>query len=116
LPTLEERVTRLEARMDDQERLRASQDGDLSDIAQKLRAQDLLLKALAQTQSKHTATLAEHTATLAEHTATLAEHTAILEDHTRRFERLEGKVDNLKGGMEQIVGMLETLIERENDR
>jgi hypothetical protein len=88
--------------MDDQERLRASQDGDLSDIAQKLRAQDLLLKALAQTQSKHT--------------ATLAEHTAILEDHTRRFERLEGKVDNLKGGMEQIVGMLETLIERENDR
>jgi chromosome segregation ATPase len=109
LPTLEERVTRLEADMEEQKRLRAGQDDDLSGISQKLRAQDLLLKALAQTQS--------------EHTATLAEHTAILEDHTRRFERLEGKVDNLqgkvdslKGGMDQIVGMLDTLIERENGR
>jgi hypothetical protein len=88
--------------MEEQKRLRAGQDDDLSGISQKLRAQDLLLKALAQTQS--------------EHTATLAEHTAILEDHTRRFERLEGKVDSLKGGMDQIVGMLETLIERENGR
>ncbi|WP_203737033.1 hypothetical protein, partial [Actinoplanes italicus] len=61
MPTLEERVTRLEADMEEQKRLRAGQDGDLSDISQKLRAQDQLLKAPAQTQSEHTATLAQHT-------------------------------------------------------
>jgi ABC-type transporter Mla subunit MlaD len=116
LPTLEERVTRLERDMDEQKRLRASQDSDLSDLGQKLNAQQKLIQAIAKTQSEHTATLAGHTATLADHTATLADHTATLAEHTQRLDRLEGKVDNLQGGVEQIIGMLDTLIESDRER
>jgi septal ring factor EnvC (AmiA/AmiB activator) len=101
LPTLEERVTRLEADMEEQKRLRASQDSDLSDLGEKLRVQTSLIQAIAKTQS--------------EHTATLASHTAILTDHTQRLGRLEGSVDYLKDGVERILGMLDTLIDRERD-
>ncbi|MEU4422790.1 hypothetical protein AB0F81_19350 [Actinoplanes sp. NPDC024001] len=100
MPTLEARVTRLEERMDEVERLRASQDHDLSDLAEKLRVQTTLLKALSETQSEHTATLAQHTAAHAQHAAALAEHTE--------------KLDRLDGGMHKIIGMLDTLIERDN--
>ncbi|MEU4623223.1 hypothetical protein AB0G04_25035 [Actinoplanes sp. NPDC023801] len=102
MPTLEERVGNLEDRMDEQERLRASQDRDLADISEKLRAQKGLLQALAKTQS--------------EHSAILAEHSAILVDHTQRLGRLEGKVDTVEGGVRQIIGMLDTLIERDSGR
>jgi uncharacterized coiled-coil protein SlyX len=91
LPTMEERVTLLEVRMDEQERLRASQDSDLSDLGLKLVAQQKLIQAIAKTQS---------------------DHTAILAEHTQRLGRLEGKVDNLQGGVEQIIGVLDTLIQR----
>ncbi|MEU8659976.1 hypothetical protein [Actinoplanes philippinensis] len=100
LPTLEERVTRLERDMEEQKRLRASQDQELSDLGEKLRVQHGLIQAISETQS--------------EHTATLAEHTAILTDHTLRLGRLEGKVDELHGGVHKIIGMLDTLIEQDS--
>jgi hypothetical protein len=94
-PTLEDherRITVLEERMDQEAGLRASQDRDLAAIAEGVRAQDRLLKALANTQSEQTQTLAQHTQTLDEHTQALAE---------------------LKGGVSQIIGMISTLIERD---
>jgi ABC-type transporter Mla subunit MlaD len=102
-PTLEDherRITVLEERMDQEAGLRASQDRDLAAIAEGVRAQDRLLKALAETQSEHTQTLAHHTQTLAQHTQTLNEHGQALAE--------------LKGGVKQIIGMLDTLIQRED--
>jgi septal ring factor EnvC (AmiA/AmiB activator) len=95
LEDLDQRVTVLEERVDEQARLRARQDRDLSEIVEGVRKQDRLLKALAQTQSEHTRTLAQHGKTLDEHTHALAE---------------------LKGGVTHIIGMLDTLIAREDDR
>ncbi|KUL42443.1 hypothetical protein [Actinoplanes awajinensis] len=102
MPTVEERVTRLEKRMDEQERFRAAQDEDQSDLGLKLAAQDKMLKAVAKTQSEHTALLHRHTAMHKEHAEALAAHTIDL--HL------------LKDGVERIIGMLDTLITRENDR
>src|SRR3954464_3467850 len=85
-PTLEDheqRITVLEERMDQEAGLRASQDRGLASIAEGVRAQDRLLKALAETQSEHTQTLAQHTQTLNEHTQTLNEHTQTLNEHTQ---------------------------------
>ncbi|GGN28677.1 hypothetical protein GCM10010109_47100 [Actinoplanes campanulatus] len=107
LPTIEVRVTRLEKRMDEVERLRASQDRDLSDVVEKLRAQDSLLQALAETQAEHTATFARHTATLDQHTEQLTRIEA-------RFDGLEARFGGLESGVQEIIGMLETLIGREN--
>ena len=114
--TLEERVTSLEDRMDEQERLRASQDRDLSDIAESFRKQDRLLKALAETQSEHTRTLAKHGQTLAEHTQILNEHTQTLNEHTQILNEHSQSLAELKGGVTHIIGMLDTLIAREDDR
>ncbi|WP_285556041.1 hypothetical protein [Actinoplanes regularis] len=120
---MEARLTSLEERMDEQERLRIVHDQELSDIFLKLKAQDGLLQSLSTTQSehtvtlaKHTATLAKHTATLAKHTATLAKHTEMLEDHTVRLTRLEADMGHVKAGVQKIVGMLDTLIEQDGDR
>lgn len=107
MPTIEVRVTRLEKRMDEVERLRASQDRDLSDVVEKLRAQDSLLQALAETQAEHTATFARHTATLDQHTEQLTRIEA-------RFDGLEARFGGLESGVQEIIGMLETLIGREN--
>ncbi|MFI1988351.1 hypothetical protein [Actinoplanes sp. NPDC020271] len=105
MPTLEARVTRLEARMDEQEHLRVIHDQELSNIFLKLQAQDSLLQAIHLNQ--------------ADQTATLAKHTAMHDDHTARLTRLEvdlGLVKTdlglVKTGMERIAGMLDTLIER----
>jgi chromosome segregation ATPase len=51
---LESRVTAVEERLDEQAGLRASQDRDLANVGEALRAQSGLLKALAATQSEHT--------------------------------------------------------------
>jgi chromosome segregation ATPase len=51
---LESRVTAVEERLDEQAELRASQDRDLANVGEALRAQSGLLKALAATQSEHT--------------------------------------------------------------
>jgi hypothetical protein len=116
VPTLEARVTRLEARMDEHEHLRIIHDQELSNIFLKLQVQDSLLQAIHLNQ--------------AEQTATLAKHTAMHDDHTARLTRLEvdlglvktdlglvkTDLDLVKTGMERIVGMLDTLIERGNQQ
>ncbi|BCY06272.1 hypothetical protein [Actinoplanes sp. L3-i22] len=116
MPTLEARVTRLEERMDEQERLRASQDNDLSDIGEKLRVQHSLIQAMADTQSEHTALLNKHSAILDRHSAILDRHTALHREHSTALAQLTLDVHILKDGVEQIVGMLDTLIERGGDR
>ncbi|BEL09361.1 hypothetical protein Q0Z83_075520 [Actinoplanes sichuanensis] len=109
LPTLEERVTRLERDMEEQKRLRVGMDDDMSDFGQKLHAQGRLLKAIAKTQS--------------EHTKTLAEHTRILTAHTRELHHLGEQVGGLredfgtlKNRIERIIEMVGTLIERDRER
>ena len=102
MPTLEERVTRLETDMEEQKRLRASQDRDLSDVSEQLRVQTGLVKALAKTQSGHTAMLNRHTAMHNEHAGAIA--------------LVSLNVHGLKNGMQQIIGMLDTLIQRDNSQ
>ncbi|MEV0898420.1 hypothetical protein [Actinoplanes sp. NPDC049802] len=102
-------MTALEDRMDEQERLRASQDQDLSDIGEKLRVQGELMKALAITQS-------EHTATLSKHTAILDRHTAMHREHATALAMLQLDMGTVKDGMRQIVGMLDRLIEQDGQQ
>jgi ABC-type transporter Mla subunit MlaD len=115
-PTLEDherRITVLEERMDQEAGLRASQDRDLAAIAEGVRAQDRLLKALAKTQSEQTQTLAQHTQTLTQHTQILAQHTQTLAQHTQTLDEHTQALAELKGGVSQIIGMISTLIERD---
>ncbi|MBO3738313.1 hypothetical protein [Actinoplanes flavus] len=98
--------------MDEQERLRAGQDQDLSDVGEKLRVQGDLMQALATTQSEHTATLAKHTAILDKHTAILDRHTAMHNAHSTALARLTLDMHSVKDGIQQIVGMLDRLTEQ----
>ena len=112
--TIEERVASLEVRMDEQEHLRASQDLDQSDIAEKLRSQDTLLKALRATQSEQTQTLTKLGGKV-DHLTGRVDHLTGRVDHlTGRVDQLAGTVTELKGGVTQIIGMLDTLIERDD--
>lgn len=90
LEQLARRVAALEARLDQEAGLRASQDRDLSALADGQRAANHLLQALSITQS--------------DHTRKFEDHTRILEGHTR-------KLDELTAGQSLIVSMLQTLID-----
>ncbi|HVT67709.1 MAG TPA: hypothetical protein VHF26_08175 [Trebonia sp.] len=103
---IESRVSTLEATVETEARVRAQMDKDISDLSVKFGAQERLLKALRETQSDHTATLAGHTATLADHTATLA-------DHTARLIRLEAGMQTVQAGVQTIIGLLDREIDRE---
>ncbi|WP_430782164.1 hypothetical protein [Actinoplanes sp. G11-F43] len=130
MATLEERVTRLEKRMDEEARLRAMVDRDLADFGEKLRVQTGLLRALATTQSEHTATLNQHTETLNQHTeildqhtalfekvlATLDRHTAMHKEHGVVLATLTLEKHSSTERDEQIIGLLHTLIDREGAR
>lgn len=82
LDDLARRVAALEQRMDQESGLRASQDRDLGDMAQSLRAQNNLIQALAITQSQH----------------------------TERLDRIDGKLGELATASGTIVTMLERLL------
>jgi hypothetical protein len=97
---IESRVSTLEVTVKTQAHVRAQMDRDISDLNLKLDAQGRLLRALADTQSEHTATLAGHTATLADHTARLA-------DHTARLTRLEAGQEKVLAGVQAIIGLLD---------
>jgi hypothetical protein len=114
--TVEQRVTSLENRMDEQERLRAAQDGDPADMAAAWRAQKDLLQALATTQSEHTEKLDRLDRKLEAHHG-LLQSLAISElQHTETLARLDRQMRVADGGLQKIVGMLETLIERDDGR
>jgi chromosome segregation ATPase len=118
-PTLNERVTVLEHRMDEQERLRASQDHDLSNLSADLRAQKTLLKAINLTQSEHTSSLSTLNQRVSElgrdmsavkgDVLFLKAHALVLDEHV---DELKGDVDELKGGLAEINGKIDMLIER----
>ncbi|HEX5198662.1 MAG TPA: hypothetical protein VFW27_01865 [Actinoplanes sp.] len=111
--TIEERVTALEVRMDEQEQLRASQDLDLSGVNEKLRAQDTLLKAIRKTQSEDGQTLRQLSGRVDQLTGRVDQLSGRVDQLDGRVEQLTGTVTELKGGVTQIVGMLTTLIERD---
>jgi hypothetical protein len=121
---MEARVSTLERTAKTEARARAGMDQDISDLNLKLDAQGRLLRALADTQSEHTTTLARHTAVLTEHTliltehtSILTEHTSILTDHTRRLSRLEAgqadhtvRLNRLEVGMEKVLVGVQTIV------
>jgi chromosome segregation ATPase len=96
-PTLNERVTVLEHRMDEQERLRASQDHDLSSLSENIRAQKSLLQALADTQSEHTRALGN----LSRDVSVLKTDMSVVK---RDVSELKGDVSELKGDVSELKG------------
>jgi hypothetical protein len=81
---IEARLSAVEERLGMQEGLRASQDRDVSDMRDSLRAQTHLIQALAITQGQHTQSL------------------------ERVFERL----DDVDAASLRIIGMLRELLDR----
>ena len=104
---IESRVSTLEVTVKTQAHVRAQMDRDMSDLNLKLDAQGRLLRALADTQSEHTATLAGHTAVLADHTATLADHTARLTRLEVGQAKLEIGQAKVLAGVQVIIGLLD---------
>jgi hypothetical protein len=106
VPSLEERVTILEAQLAE---IRAESDHatTMAVVAAReaLTARDAhrknieLLNALRVTQAEHTATLAGHTATLA--------------DHTSRLDAIDGKLGQLTVGVHTIESLLRRLVDDE---
>jgi hypothetical protein len=97
--SIESRVSRLEVTVETEARVRAQMDHDMSDLSVRLDAQGRLLRALADTQS-------DHSAMLTSHTAMLTSHTAMLTDHTARLTRLEEGQAKVLAGVQAIIGLL----------
>jgi hypothetical protein len=91
MPTLEERVAALEERLGQEAGLRASQDRDLSDIAQSMQAANHLIQALAITQGQHTTKLDDLARALGEHR------------------------EETRAGFQAIGALIQTLIDRGRD-
>lgn len=98
MPTLDERVTRLEADMEELRKQRAGQESGALDISGEPPVRGDFLQALSASQTHHAATLNRHTAMHREHHHSLAWLTL--------------NVGEVKDGVQQIIGMLDMLIER----
>jgi chromosome segregation ATPase len=116
MPTLEERVTALETRVDQL----SMQNGHTADLAvaaarDALTAREAhqknieLLNALRQTQ-------AEHTQTLAEHTRKLTEHDRRFDAVDRRLDEIHGKLGQLTVGVHTIESLLRRLADEDGAR
>jgi chromosome segregation ATPase len=92
---LESRVTAVEERLDEQAGLRASQDRDLANVGEALRAQSGLLKALAATQSEHTYQIGQLGLKLGQ--------------LDLKVDRLDDKVGQLDGKVSQLDGKVSQL-------
>jgi len=134
---LEQRLTAVEERLDEQSGLRASQDRDLSDIGEGVRAHRKAIQVLRKTQSEHTRKL-DHLNGKVDHLTGRFDQLASRVDRlflnvdgidrkadrlTGRVDQLDGKVDQLtatvgevQSGVTQLVGMVGTLIAREDER
>jgi DNA repair ATPase RecN len=73
------RLGTLETRVDNEARLRATMDKDMSNLKVEFRAQRNLLQALHDTQQEHTA----------------------------RLENVEGRLENVEGRLENVEGILQ---------
>jgi len=118
--TIETRLDRVEVRVEEEARLRAAMDKDLSGV----RVERNVLQALHDTQSEHTTLLREHTTELREHTTLLREHTTLLREHTTLLrehttllrehttqlreldEKMRTGFERLQVGVNAILGLL----------
>ena len=100
------RLGTLETRVDDEARLRAAMDKDMSNLKVEFRAQRKLLQALHDTQQ-------EHTARLVTIEGTLQEHTARLENVEGRLENVEGILQEVHVGVQLIHEKLDRVIDAE---
>jgi hypothetical protein len=92
LASLRTRVTAVEARLENEAVLRAMVDMDQAAITSRLDAQQKLLRALAGTQS--------------DHTAQLREHGEQLRQHGERLDRMEAGIGRVEVGVHAILGLL----------
>jgi hypothetical protein len=90
--TIETRLDRVEVRVEEEARLRAAMDKDLSGV----RVERNVLQALQDTQSEHTTLLMEHTTLLREHTTQLRE----------LDEKMRTGCERLQVGVNAILGLL----------
>jgi len=130
LEDLDQRLTAVEERLDEQSGLRASQDRDLSDIAEGVRTHRKSIQALRKTQAEHTQKLDHLTGRVDQLTSRVNRLFLNIDQIDRKADHLTGRVDQLdgkveqitatvaevQGGVTQIVGMLDTLIAREDER
>ncbi|HXC84161.1 MAG TPA: hypothetical protein VNV62_20105 [Trebonia sp.] len=111
--TIETRLDRVEVRVEEEARLRAAMDKDLSGV----RVERNVLQALHDTQSEHTTLLREHTTLLRQHTTELREHTTLLREHTTLLrehttllreldEKMRTGFERLQVGVNAILGLL----------
>jgi chromosome segregation ATPase len=106
LARLRARVTAVEARLENEAGLRAMVDMDQSAITTRLDAQQKLLRALARTQSDHTAQLREHGMQLREQGERLERVSYRLNQVDDRLERVEAGIGRVEVGVHAILGLL----------
>ena len=99
LASLRARVTAVEARLESEAGLRAMVDMDQAAITTRLDAQQKLLRALARTQS-------DHTAQLREHGERLERMDNRLDQMDNRLDRVEGGIGRVEVGVHAILGLL----------
>jgi uncharacterized coiled-coil protein SlyX len=97
---IETRVGTLEVTIETEASARPMMDGDMSRLEVRLDSQDKLLKALRETQS-------EQTATLREHGETLRDHTARLERLEAGQAKLEAGQAEVLAGVKVIIGLID---------
>jgi uncharacterized tellurite resistance protein B-like protein len=94
-PSIEERLTAVEARVDEEATLRARMDADQTGHGLELRAVKRLVQDLGTTQNEQLRMLQEHRKALEEHGKTLEEHGKKLDEHSREFVLVNAKLDLL---------------------
>jgi peptidoglycan hydrolase CwlO-like protein len=108
LENLDQRVTVLEERMDQEAGLRASQDRDLSEMAATVKTNKDLLQALATTQSEHTQKLDRLDRQMGEMRGQMGEMLNGMGEMRGEVSEVRSGMGRVQDGMQQIVGMLDT--------
>jgi hypothetical protein len=106
MPTLEQRVTALETRVDEL----ATQNGHTADLAVVAGREALTAREAHQ---KNIELLNALRKTQAEQSKVLADHTKVLADHTQRLNAIDSKLGGLAVGMHTIERLLTRLVDDE---
>jgi ParB-like chromosome segregation protein Spo0J len=115
MPTVEDRMTGLETRMDELAVRCGDAAAEAANARDAHRQNIVLLNALRVTQAEHGRTLAEHGKTLAEHGKTLGEHSKILNEHTKILNQHTAILGKLTVGVHDIQLSIKHLIDRYED-
>ena len=102
LASLRARVTAVEARLESEAGLRAMVDMDQAAITTRLDAQQKLLRALARTQSDHTAQLREHGERLERMDNRLDQMDNRLGQMDNRLGQMDNRLDRVEGGIGRV--------------